>query len=230
MTTTLMFKMPALPYNPEALEPSISRNTVDFHYGQHLQTYVNNLNTLTKGTEFESSPVEKIVVEAPVGAILNNAGQVLNHTLYFLQFKPYPVGTEQQTQPRPLTQAYRDSIRDSGTLSTLLNVPSEKFMDLIEENYGDYFGFTKTMEDASVKLFGSGWVWLAIDKDGKPSIVSCANGDNPIRQGLIPILGIDVWEHAYYLDTQNRRADHIVGLWDIIDWDIIDQRLDYINN
>ena len=103
-------------------------------------------------------------------------------------------------------------------------------MDLIEENYGDYFGFMKAMEDASVKLFGSGWVWLAIDKDGKPSIVSCANGDNPIRQGLIPILGIDVWEHAYYLDTQSRRADHIVGLWDIIDWDIIDQRLDYINN
>ena len=193
----MTYNMPMLPYPKNALAPAISEETIDYHYGKHLQTYVNNLNALVQGTPFEGKTVEEIVSVAPDGALFNNAGQVLNHTLYFLQFTP------KQTQKEP----------------------SGKLAEAIERDYGNFNNFKKEMNAASASLFGSGWVWLAMDSKGTLHIIKEANGGNPLRKGMKPLLGFDVWEHAYYLDYQNRRADHIAQLWDIIDWPAIEKRM-----
>lgn len=189
-------EMPMLPYAHEALEPVISRQTIDFHYGKHLQAYVNNLNSLTAGTEFENKPLTDIVASAPAGGIFNNAGQVLNHTLYFLQFSPQPVQ----------------------------NAPQGKLAAAIERDFGSFDNFRKEFTTAATGLFGSGWAWLSADKDGKLHITQESNAGNPLRAGLTPLLCFDVWEHAYYLDYQNRRADHLSALWSIIDWNVVEQR------
>lgn len=192
----MTYEMPKLPYANNALEPVISQQTIEFHYGKHLQTYVNNLNNLVPGTSFENKTVEEIVATAPDGAIFNNAGQVLNHTLYFLQFAPKPEKKE----------------------------PSGKLAEAIKRDFGSFDHFKKEFNAASTALFGSGWSWLAADKNGKLILTKEPNGSNPIRNGLTPLLGFDVWEHAYYLDYQNRRADHVDALWDIIDWNVVEGR------
>lgn len=202
LLTTLMFfvmtyEMPKLPYAANALEPVMSEQTINFHYGKHLQAYVNNLNNLVPGTEFENKTVEEIVAKAPDGPIFNNAGQVLNHTLYFLQFSPKPAHSE----------------------------PTGKLAEAIKRDFGSFNNFKKEFTTASVGLFGSGWSWLSVDKDGKLHITKEANGGNPIRHGFTPLLGFDVWEHAYYLDYQNRRPDHVNALWNIVDWDVVGSRL-----
>lgn len=197
LTIIMTYPMPTLPYAKDALAPAISEATIDYHYGKHLQTYVNNLNALVPGTPFEGKTVEEIVITAPDGAIFNNAGQVLNHTLYFQQFTPSPKEKS----------------------------PSGKLGDAIARDFGNFENFKDEMTKASTSLFGSGWTWLAQDKDGKLHIVSSPNGSNPIRQGMKPLLGFDVWEHAYYLDYQNRRTDHITKLWDIIDWQTVEKRM-----
>lgn len=189
-------EMPMLPYAHEALEPVISRQTIDFHYGKHLQAYVNNLNSLTAGTEFENKPLIDIVASAPAGGIFNNAGQVLNHTLYFLQFSPQPVQ----------------------------NAPQGKLAAAIDRDFSSFENFRKEFTTAATGLFGSGWAWLSADKDGKLHITQESNAGNPLRAGLTPLLCFDVWEHAYYLDYQNRRADHLSALWSIIDWSVVEQR------
>lgn len=191
------YEMPKLPYAHEALEPVISQQTVDFHYGKHLQAYVNNLNNLVPGTEYEGKTVEEIVATAPDGAVFNNAGQVLNHTLYFLQFTPNPSRKE----------------------------PAGKLREAIDRDFGSFENMKKELNAAATGLFGSGWAWLAVDKDGKLHITKEANGSNPLRKRMTPLLGFDVWEHAYYLDFQNRRADHIQALWDIIDWEAVEKRM-----
>lgn len=191
------YEMPKLPYAHEALEPVISQQTVDFHYGKHLQAYVNNLNNLVPGTEYEGKTVEEIVATAPDGAVFNNAGQVLNHTLYFLQFTPNPSRKE----------------------------PAGKLREAIDRDFGSFENMKKELNAAATGLFGSGWAWLAVDKDGKLHITKEANGSNPLRKGMTPLLGFDVWEHAYYLDFQNRRADHIQALWNIIDWEAVEKRM-----
>ncbi len=193
----MTYQMPNLPYATNALEPVISQQTIELHYGKHLQTYVDNLNKMVPGTEFEGKSVEEIVATAPDGGIFNNAGQVLNHTLYFSQF------TANQTKSEP-----------SGQLS-----------EAIRRDFGSFENFQKEFNDASVSLFGSGWSWLSIDSRGRLHITKEANGSNPVRSGLTPLLGFDVWEHAYYLDYQNRRADHIKELWKIIDWDVVESRM-----
>lgn len=162
-----------------------------------FQNYYNNLNSLVPSTEFEGKTVEEIVASAPDGAIFNNAGQVLNHTLYFLQFTPKPNKHE----------------------------PSGKLAEAINRDFGSFENFKKEFNAASTGLFGSGWAWLSIDKQGKLHITKEPNGSNPWRAGLKPLLGFDVWEHAYYLDYQNRRADHVNKLWEIIDWDVVEKRL-----
>ena len=197
ISTIMSFSMPQLPYANNALEPAISQETIDYHYGKHLQTYVNNLNALVPGTEYQDMSLEEIIISAPDGAVFNNAGQVLNQTLYFLQFTP------KQTQKEP----------------------SGKLAEAIERDYGNFNNFKKEMNAASASLFGSGWVWLAMDSKGTLHIIKEANGGNPLRKGMKPLLGFDVWEHAYYLDYQNRRADHIAQLWDIIDWPAIEKRM-----
>ena len=197
LSLIMTYQMPTLPYAKDALSPVISKETIDYHYGKHLQTYVNNLSSLVSGTPYEGKTVEEIVATAPDGAIFNNAGQVLNHTLYFLQFTPYPSASKPQ-----------------GALA-----------EKIRRDFGNFENFKDEMTKAASTLFGSGWAWLALDKDGKLVIVKEANGGNPLRQGMKPLLGFDVWEHAYYLDYQNRRTDHLARLWDIIDWEVVQKRM-----
>ena len=193
------YHMPALPYTASALEPAISKATIEFHYGKHLQTYVDNLNKLIDGSEYEGLTLREIVKQAPEGPLLNNAGQVLNHTLYFEQFTP---------------------------LAPMNNRPEGSLHNAIRFDFGNFETLKKKMEEDSAALFGSGWVWLAQDERGKLEVMRCHNGDNPIRHGLTPLYGIDVWEHAYYLDCQNRRAEHVKRLWEIVDWEMIESRLD----
>lgn len=190
----MKFELVKLPYAADALEPVISRQTIEFHHGKHLQTYVNNLNNLIQGTKFEHADLETIVRESD-GAIFNNAGQTLNHTLYFTQFSPAGGGK-----------------------------PSGKLATAIDATWGSFEQFQKEFEAAGVGLFGSGWVWLAADRDGKLSITREANAGNPVTKGLKPLLGFDVWEHAYYLDYQNRRGDHLSALWKITDWHVVESR------
>lgn len=193
-TEIMKFELVKLPYAADALEPVIGKQTIDFHHGKHLQAYVNNLNNLIQGTAFENASLEKIVSESD-GAIFNNAGQVLNHNLYFTQFSPKGGGK-----------------------------PQGKLAEAIDKTWGSFENFQKEFEAAGVGLFGSGWVWLAKDSAGKLSITKEANGGNPVTKGLTPLLGFDVWEHSYYLDYQNRRADHLSALWKIVDWEVVGNR------
>ena len=197
LLTIMSITMPTLPYANNALEPVISELTIDFHYGKHLQNYVNTLNTLIQGTEFEGKSVEDIVKAAPDGPIFNNAGQTLNHIIYFLQFKSPVKGNE----------------------------PTGKIAEALVRDFGSVENFKKEFAQAGATLFGSGWAWLSQDKNGKLVITKEPNAGNPLRHGNNPILGIDVWEHAYYLDYQNRRVDHLAALWDIIDWNVVESRL-----
>ena len=189
------FELIQLPYNADALAPVISAETIGFHYGKHLQAYVNNLNNLLPGSGFEGLSLEEIVTKSE-GGIFNNAGQILNHNLYFTQFKA--------------------PVKD--------NVPTGKIADAINAQFGSFDAFKAEFEKKGATLFGSGWVWLSADKDGKLVITQESNASNPIQKGLKPLLTFDVWEHAYYLDYQNRRPDHLAALWQIVDWDVIEKR------
>ena len=198
MTTqmeTKLFSPVALPYAQDALAPVISAQTVAFHYGKHLQAYINNLNAALPGSGFEGKSIEEIVVSAE-GGIFNNAGQVLNHTMYFTQFKP--AGAE--------------------------SAPKGALADAIVRDFGSFEAFKAEFQKKGAGLFGSGWVWLAADKEGHLQITQETNAGNPLRRSLKPLLTFDVWEHAYYLDYQNRRPDHLAALWQIVDWDVIAAR------
>ena len=181
----------------EALEPVISAQTLSFHHGKHLQAYVDNLNKLLPGSGFEGLSLVDIVRQAPAGAIFNNAGQILNHELYFTQFKPVSEGAHE---------------------------PKDKLAAQIVKQWGSVEAFKAEFEAKGVGLFGSGWVWLSADKDGKLVITQEPNAANPIQKGLRPLLTFDVWEHAYYLDYQNRRAAHLSALWQIVDWKVVEGR------
>lgn len=190
-----MYTLIQLPFAPDALEPVISAGTLSFHHGKHLQAYVDNLNKLLPGSGLEALSLEEIVAKAS-GALFNNAGQVLNHNLYFTQFAPQP------SSP----------------------VPGGKLAVQIEKQWGSVDAFKADFEAKGTGLFGSGWVWLQADADGALSIGQYANADNPAAHGLKPLLTFDVWEHAYYLDYQNRRAAHLNALWQIVDWKVIEGR------
>ena len=189
------FELMVLPYGQDALEPVITKETIAFHHGKHLAGYVNNLNAMLEGSPLVGLPLEEIVLKAE-GAILNNAGQILNHNMYFGQFSRDPK-----------------------------SVPTGKLAEAIERDFGSFEAFKEEFVKKGVTLFGSGWVWLSADKDGKLVITQEANAANPMLKGLKPLLTFDVWEHAYYLDYQNRRADHLAALWHIIDWEVIEGRL-----
>ena len=190
-----MFTLIQLPYAPEALEPVISRETIAYHHGKHLQAYVNNLNGLLEGSGFEKATLEEIVCKA-TGGILNNAGQILNHNLYFGQFAAPKAD----------------------------NKPTGKLAEVIARDFGSFEAFKEEFQKKGATLFGSGWVWLSADKDGQLVITQEVNAANPIQRGLKPLLTFDVWEHAYYLDYQNRRPDHLAALWQIVDWSVIAAR------
>lgn len=189
------YELMALPYEANALEPAISHNTISFHHGKHLTAYVNNLNGLLPDSGFENATLEEIVCKAS-GGLQNNAGQILNHELYFSQFTGNPTQKE----------------------------PANALGEAIERDFGSFEAFKDEFQKKGATLFGSGWVWLSADKDGKLVITQEANAANPIQKGLTPLLTFDVWEHAYYLDFQNRRPDHLAALWQIIDWNTIEKR------
>ena len=184
-----------LPYAPNALEPVISAATLGFHHGKHLQAYVNNLNAALPGSPYEGMSLEDIVCNAD-GGIFNNAGQILNHTLYFTQFRAPREG----------------------------NTPTGALKGQIERQFGSFETFKTEFAAKGAGLFGSGWVWLSADEDGRLVISQEPNASNPVTKGLRPLLTFDVWEHAYYLDYQNRRPDHLKALWTIIDWDEVERR------
>ena len=192
-----MFHLIDLPYALDALEPVISARTLSFHHGKHLQAYVDNLNKLVAGTEFASMSLEEIVCKAQ-GGVFNNAGQILNHNLYFTQFRP--------------------------SQSDLASVPTGNLKVRIEKQWGSVDAFMTDFAAKGVSLFGSGWVWLQADASSALSIGQYAGADNPVAHGLHPILTFDVWEHAYYLDYQNRRAAHLDALWGIVDWNVVEER------
>lgn len=190
----MKYTQPKLPYAPDALAPAISQETIDFHYGKHEKAYIDNLNKLIEGTEFEDMELEDIIRKAD-GPLFNNASQAWNHIFYFFSFSPEGGGE-----------------------------PDGDLRKAIDEQFGSFDDFKKAFVQAGVGLFGSGWVWLSRDNDGKLFITQGSNAMNPIRDGLTPLLTFDVWEHAYYLDYQNRRADALNALWNIIDWDIVASR------
>lgn len=189
------FELMKLPYAEDALEPIISRQTISFHYGKHLQAYVNNLNASLPGSGFEGMALTDIVKKSN-GGIFNNAGQILNHELYFGQFCP----------------------------SKTENVPSGNIAVAINRDFGSFDAFKEEFQKKGTTLFGSGWVWLSADSEGKLFITQETNASNPVQRDLTPLLTFDVWEHAYYLDYQNRRPDHLSALWSIIDWQVVDKR------
>ena len=190
----MKFELIQLPYAPDALAPAISAETLSFHHGKHLAGYVNTLNSLIEGTEFADASLEEIVCKSE-GALFNNAGQTLNHNLYFTQFAPNAGGA-----------------------------PTGKLLAAIEAKWGSFEAFQQEFLTACTTLFGSGWAWLAAKADGELVITKEPNGSNPVVHGLRPLMGIDVWEHAYYLSYQNRRADHIKDVWGIIDCSVVASR------
>jgi len=190
----MKFTQPKLPYTPDALAPVISQNTIEYHYGKHEKTYIDNLNSLIEGSEYQDMSLEDIIVKSD-GKIFNNASQAWNHIFYFFQFAP-------------------DGLKE----------PGGELRKKIEEQFGSLDEFKKKFEEAGATLFGSGWVWLSTDRNGKLFITQGSNASNPLTQGLQPLLTFDVWEHAYYLDYQNRRADYLHKLWDIVDGSLIEMR------
>lgn len=190
----MTYSLPKLPYEANSLAPAISEMTINFHYGKHEKTYIDNLNKMIKGTEFEDEPLEEIIYRAE-GPLFNNAAQAWNHIFYFFSFSP-----------------------DGG------GEPTGELADAIRRDFGSFKNFKEEFEKTGASIFGSGWVWLARDDYGHLQILREPNAGNPLRRGLTPLLTFDVWEHAYYLDYQNRRIDALRQLWNIIDWDIIESR------
>jgi len=190
----MAFSLPKLPYANDALEPVISENTINFHYGKHHQAYVNNVNNLIAGTEYENASLEEIITKAE-GGIFNNGAQVWNHTFYFMQFNP-------------------DGCRE----------PKDELKAAIDAQFGSFEAFKEAFSKAAATLFGSGWAWLVVNKSGQLEIVQTSNAGNPLRDGMKPLLTCDVWEHAYYLDKQNARPKYVEDFWKIVDWKVVSER------
>lgn len=191
------FHLPELGYQLTDLAPMMSQQTLSYHYGKHFQTYINNLNQLVDGSKYEGMSLTELVSKAPDGPIANNAGQVLNHTLFFEQLAPAQNAKQ----------------------------PSGEFLFLIEQSFGSLQNMIDQLDKAAAGFFGSGWTFLAMDSAGELKILSLSNGDNPLRYNLTPLLAIDVWEHAYYLDYQNRRAEYLKNFWLLVNWHVVSQRV-----
>ncbi len=186
--------MPLLPYAKDALSPVISAETIDFHYGKHLQTYVENLNKLIQGTLYEEMELEEIVCKAH-GSVYNNAAQVWNHEFYFASLTP---------TPKPM-----------GNL----------LVSKLTQSFGSIQAFKEQFLASATGLFGAGWTWLSTDSNGNLAITNESNAGNPLTNDMRPLLTIDVWEHAYYVDYRNRRADYLKAIWEFINWEIVEQRM-----
>ena len=191
----MIHELPKLPFAMDALEPFISKRTLEYHYGKHHQAYINNLNKLIPGTEFENKPLEEIIRKAS-GGVFNNGAQVWNHTFYWHCMKPLGGGE-----------------------------PTGALADAITKNFGSFADFREKFSTAAATLFGSGWAWLIKKENGALEIVQESNAGNPLRNGATPLLTCDVWEHAYYLDKQNARPDYIADFWKLVDWGAVAGRL-----
>lgn len=191
----MIHELPKLPYAHDALEPFISKKTIEYHYGKHHQAYVNNLNKLVPGTEFENASLEEIVMRAG-GGIFNNGAQVWNHTFYWNCMKPQGGGE-----------------------------PAGALASAILRDFGSFAEFKEKFSNAAATLFGSGWAWLIKKEDGKLEIVQESNAGNPLKHGATPLMTCDVWEHAYYIDKLNVRPDYIADFWKLVDWDSVASRL-----
>lgn len=187
--------LPLLPYKMDALDPYISEETLEYHYGKHHKAYVDNLNGLIPGTEFENKSLEEIIKTAPAGPVFNNAAQVWNHTFYFEGLTPEK--------------------------DTMLGAQIEKS---ILEKWGSMEAFQKAFNDVAMKTFGSGWVWLIRKPDGSLDLVSTSNATTPLTTENIPLLTCDVWEHAYYIDYRNARAKYLENFWNVVDWRKVEGR------
>lgn len=191
----MVHTMPELPYAQDALAPRMSAETMAYHFGKHLQTYLDNVNRLIVGTPYEELTLKEIVCKAD-GAIFNNAAQAWNHILFFKQLTPLPVAM------------------------------SSHMSQAIAAQFGSVDAFKKQFCDAAIGLFGSGWVWLALDNKHELHIVAEPNAGNPVTKDMRPLFCIDVWEHAYYVDYRNRRAEYVENFWSLIDWDKVEKRMD----
>lgn len=190
-----MITLPKLPYELDALVPHLSKETLEFHYGKHHQTYVNNVNNLTEGTKFSRMPLEEIVLSSE-GGIFNNAAQAWNHNFYWESLSPGGGGE-----------------------------PEGRILKALQETFGSFEKFKEDFTKSATTLFGSGWCWLAQKKDGALMIKQTSNAGNPLTEQLRPILTCDVWEHAYYIDYRNARAKYVDAFWQIVNWDFAEKNL-----
>jgi superoxide dismutase, Fe-Mn family len=197
----MAFELPPLPYAYDALEPYIDAQTMQLHHDKHHATYVTNLNNAVKGTQFESLAIAEVVRhlnEIPENirtAVRNNGGGHINHSMFWQIMRPNGGGA-----------------------------PTGEIASAIDSAFGSFDAFKTAFNDAGAKRFGSGWAWLVLDGSGKLQVTSTANQDSPITDGLFPILGNDVWEHAYYLKYQNRRPEYLNAWWNVVNWDEINKR------
>ena len=191
----MAFQLPSLPYAKDALQPHISAETLEYHYGKHHQAYVTNLNNLVKGTEFESLSLEEVVKKS-VGGMFNNAAQVWNHTFYWYCLSPQGGG-----------------------------LPKGKLLDLINHSFGSFDAFKEKFTDTAMKTFGSGWAWLVQNSDGTLALVSTSNAATPLTTPQKALLTCDVWEHAYYIDYRNLRPKYLEAFWNLVNWDFVSQNL-----
>lgn len=191
----MTFTLPKLPYAMDALAPHISQETLEYHYGKHHQAYVNNLNKLIPGTEFENMSLEEIIMKAK-GGIFNNAAQVWNHTFYWHSLSPNGGGE-----------------------------PQGKLAEAITKYFGSFSAFNEQFSQAAATTFGSGWAWLVQDASGALKIISTSNAGTPMTEGLTALLTCDVWEHAYYIDYRNARPDYINAFWSLVNWDFVSSNL-----
>ena len=187
----MAFTLPELPYNKDALEPHISAETLEYHYGKHHNTYVVNLNKLTEGTEYAGKSLEE-VIKTSKGGIFNNAAQVWNHSFYWYCLSPQGGGE-----------------------------PKGELAEAINQNFGSFATFKEQFSQTAITTFGSGWAWLVKKPDNSLAIVSTSNAETPLTQNLKPLLTCDVWEHAYYIDYRNARPKYIEAFWQLVNWDFV---------
>ncbi|ODC03644.1 superoxide dismutase [Terasakiispira papahanaumokuakeensis] len=190
----MAFELPALPYEKNALEPHISQETLEYHYGKHHQTYVTKLNGLVEGTDNAGKSLEELIKTAPAGGLFNNAAQVWNHTFYWNCLSPNGGGEAK------------------GAIA-----------DAINSKWGSFADFQKDFDEKAAANFGSGWTWLVKNSDGSIEIVNTSNAGNPLTDGQTPLLTVDVWEHAYYIDYRNSRPNYLNAFWSLVNWDFVNQ-------
>lgn len=190
--------LPQLPYALDALAPQLSKETLEYHYGKHHQTYITNLNNLIQGTEYEALSLEEIVKKAPAGGLFNNAAQVWNHTFYWLGFAPNAAGEAR--------------------------APAGALADAIAKQWGSFDEFKKAFNTSAAGNFGSGWTWLVKKADGSLAIVNTSAAATPLTTDDTALLTCDVWEHAYYIDYRNSRPNYLEGFWALVDWSVVAAR------